>query len=84
MISPELAERYRFDMNEGLHEATAQRAFNLGSDARLDGLLLNDCPFPPGGTPWSYWRAGWEDVETHWAIDSVNGRAKQKRKVERL
>jgi hypothetical protein len=43
-----------------------QRAFNLGSDARLKGRSATTSPYLPGTAQNVAWRAGWLDVENHW------------------
>lgn len=44
----------------------AARAFNLGSDARINGLSLCDNPYPSNGLLTKYWEQGWQDVEQNW------------------
>ena len=48
-----------------------ERAFNLGSDARLAGISKRDCPFDrlKQELERRAWRAGWLDVNNCWPRD---------------
>lgn len=43
-------------------------AFGRGSDDRLAGLPLSDCPYEDKKGK-SAWRLGWRDVDRNWAKD---------------
>jgi hypothetical protein len=46
---------------------SGRRAFNLGSDARIDGVPLNSNPYPSDSvTNHIAWRMGWLDVSENW------------------
>ena len=47
-------------------EGNVDLAFNLGSDARIDGRTVLANPFKPGTVEGLYWQKGWEDVNRHW------------------
>lgn len=47
------------------YNGDSAKAFNLGSDARLNGETLEDCPFPDDEGRAS-WEHGWRHVNTHW------------------
>lgn len=48
------------------HELRMRRAFNKGSDARINGFSLALSPYE-AGTPEDFnWRYGWTDVHRHW------------------
>jgi ribosome modulation factor len=47
------------------------RAFGRGCDARLTGLPLSACPYPPGEDMAAAWTRGWWDVERYWSHDAL-------------
>lgn len=52
--------------SDGNGEGNVDKAFNLGSDARVEGLYVTSNPYYPGSAEHIYWIRGWEDVNKHW------------------
>ena len=50
------------------------RPFNLGSDARLAGLSRAENPYKQGTISRTYWFYGWDDVDSHWGLDTPGTR----------
>lgn len=79
MVSQELAAQYRFEMSvEGMREPTRQRCFNQGSDGRLAGDSIEQCPYAPGSPAWSAWCEGWNHCDRFWCVDEVSPKPKRK------
>lgn len=53
-------------MRKWISEGTEKlaRAFNEGSDARISGTCVSECPYD--GKMATSWVAGWSDTHTHW------------------
>lgn len=55
--------------------AKAARAFNEGSNARVAGTCVSECPYD--GKLGTSWVEGWSDVHNHWGV-WVKGRWEHK------
>lgn len=54
-------------------EQEAAVAFSQGSDARIEGLYRDDCPYDLVEQERDfrfYWMMGWNDVDKHWGEDA--------------
>ena len=51
---------------EATRSLFSARAFNLGSDARLNGQVAAINPHTPGSLAGIYWRMGWEQCDKEW------------------
>lgn len=46
------------------------RAFGEGSDARLRGLGMAACPYPPSHTCREFWILGYRHIAAWWGIEA--------------
>ncbi len=55
-----------------IREVIRARAFNLGSDARIQGVQYISNPFFEAAEPDQYrwWHRGWRDVDRNWGIEA--------------